>query len=749
MGLKITVLDTGPKTYTEELARKEVLNRVFGVTSAVMANNGTTETKRKTKNKVLSIAIDSKEITPDKIMVYKAKLDEKDKTTLKADLRAIKFGFWLEDKDKKEVKLHENVAYIIRSNKEKRYLFDITTKDDLASTDHTTDFTDTETIEEFTIALGKHAFYYAKITRTETEAILEIKFSKWMDGYRIRMEAYYRSEKPLGDGGTTTASRFVWANPEIIDTYWMNAQGKRIQETGHSQDLYLYLKTLGLTDRTITVNVYDKDYHRKPLEPSNFLGNNNGDDLIEWNNNQLKIDKREIIKQFKVGNKKRYEEAKKDETEKEYQKWYDEQIDKGLYFVGFDPIEKYGNNLELYINFPKQENLNLPRDNAFAKLVLTEKERIAGAFFAKVEKHKVQADAPASKKKPNPTTKATQYIKIDKGVLGQTVQLVAECPNLEGKTVTFQVFEKTPLLGEKDKALTLIHKDQEKTCIEAKVENGYAVAEIKLQHCKEDADNEDWLDILKNGFYDTKGKTAEIYIKAEIYENVFTFKAGFTQETTFKMIGNNWHEPVDDPQIAIYTQYGAENTHKNTYGTARGYTHAGLDIFALEGSNVYACLDAEVYEIQKWTRKTGESGYGHNVTLEVKIPQEVRNRRREYTLAYKTDKKQGNSFDPNSNIFYLRYAHLEDILVKKGDKVKAGQVIAKSGISGVIEGTKDPHLHFNIYSDVKSNAYLVNPAYYVYWKEIGDLTEVNKKVQKDRMEQGLKVDPAPKLSKIK
>ncbi len=256
----------------------------------------------------------------------------------------------------------------------------------------------------------------------------------------------------------------------------------------------------------------------------------------------------------------------------------------------------------------------------------------------------------------------------------------------------------------------------------------------------------------KTAFHDNDNKTAQLYIKVRAIENVFTIvdnKRTFLKSSPFKMIGNNWHEPVDDPQIAIYTQYGAKNTHKNTYGTARGYTHAGLDIFALEGSNVYACLDSEVYEIQKWTRKTGKSGYGHNITLKVKIPQEIRNRRREYTLAYTTDKKQGNSFNPNSNVFYLRYAHLGDILVKKGDKVKTGDVIAKSGISGVIDGTKDPHLHFNIYSDVKSNTYLVNPAYYVYWKEIGDLTKADKKTQKDRMDEGLKVDPAPKLSKIK
>ena len=115
--------------------------------------------------------------------------------------------------------------------------------------------------------------------------------------------------------------------------------------------------------------------------------------------------------------------------------------------------------------------------------------------------------------------------------------LVAERPILEGKTVTLQVFEKTPLLGEKDKALTLIYKNEEKTCIEAKVENGYAVAEIKLQHCKEDADNEDWEKLLDPD----KGelKTAELYLKVEAIENVFLVKdkGAFLKDEPFEMNG--------------------------------------------------------------------------------------------------------------------------------------------------------------------------------------------------------------------
>ncbi|WP_410529798.1 M23 family metallopeptidase [Tamlana sp. I1] len=134
------------------------------------------------------------------------------------------------------------------------------------------------------------------------------------------------------------------------------------------------------------------------------------------------------------------------------------------------------------------------------------------------------------------------------------------------------------------------------------------------------------------------------------------------------------------------------------------------------------------------------------MTLKVKNPQELRNRKREYTKAFSTDLDKKSSFDENSDVFYLRYAHLEDILVKKGDNIKVGDVIGKSGVSGIALGTHDPHLHFNIYSTKKQENYLVNPAYYVNWKELEDLTESDKKIQLDRKNKKYKHNPVPKLS---
>ncbi len=88
--------------------------------------------------------------------------------------------------------------------------------------------------------------------------------------------------------------------------------------------------------------------------------------------------------------------------------------------------------------------------------------------------------------------------------------------------------------------------------------------------------------------------------------------------------------------------------------------HEGIDLGCDRGTPVYATGDATV---ELADEKGYNGGYGHQVLLD-------------HDFGYKT-----------------RYAHLSDVLVKPGDKVKRGQIIARTGNTGRSSG---PHLHYEV-----------------------------------------------------
>lgn len=98
--------------------------------------------------------------------------------------------------------------------------------------------------------------------------------------------------------------------------------------------------------------------------------------------------------------------------------------------------------------------------------------------------------------------------------------------------------------------------------------------------------------------------------------------------------------------------------------------HKGVDWAISRGSSVYASSGGTV------TKAGWGSGYGYCVYI-----------------------NHGNGTE-------TRYAHLSKVLVSKGQTVKQGQVIAKSGNTGVSTG---PHLHF----EIRINGDPVNPLNYV------------------------------------
>lgn len=108
-------------------------------------------------------------------------------------------------------------------------------------------------------------------------------------------------------------------------------------------------------------------------------------------------------------------------------------------------------------------------------------------------------------------------------------------------------------------------------------------------------------------------------------------------------------------------------------------THTGLDIVGVVGEGVYAVDEGVVLDV-----KMSKSGQGNTVTLQ-------------HPSGYTTF-----------------YAHLNEVMVKKGRTVKKGQQIATIGMSGA---STAPHLHYEVHFKGKT----LDPTSYFF----GDLTDEN------------------------
>ena len=125
-------------------------------------------------------------------------------------------------------------------------------------------------------------------------------------------------------------------------------------------------------------------------------------------------------------------------------------------------------------------------------------------------------------------------------------------------------------------------------------------------------------------------------------------------------------------------------------------------------------------------------GYGLNFYMEVD-PQELEKiKRKNYKpKAGSGEETYGSNYEPGMQIKYLRYCHLSEVNVKVGDTVKAGQVIAKTGVTGNASGTRAPHLHFEIAYEMRGKGLVnrVDPEMYFKIKNGNELSKEEKKAQ--------------------
>jgi murein DD-endopeptidase MepM/ murein hydrolase activator NlpD len=96
------------------------------------------------------------------------------------------------------------------------------------------------------------------------------------------------------------------------------------------------------------------------------------------------------------------------------------------------------------------------------------------------------------------------------------------------------------------------------------------------------------------------------------------------------------------------------------------YDHTGVDIALPRGTEILATANGRVSNIK---RSALQAGYGNYIDID------------------------------HGNGFVTRFAHLDDIRVKQGQKIEQGMSIATSGSSG---GSAAPHLHYEIMRNGKN-----------------------------------------------
>ncbi|WP_288435188.1 peptidoglycan DD-metalloendopeptidase family protein [uncultured Chryseobacterium sp.] len=215
-----------------------------------------------------------------------------------------------------------------------------------------------------------------------------------------------------------------------------------------------------------------------------------------------------------------------------------------------------------------------------------------------------------------------------------------------------------------------------------------------------------------------------------------------------------WNNPLENPQITIYTFGGLKRPWRSAFGRVRTdmpgsdngkRPHHGIDLFAEKGTPVYACLPGKVVSLSPGT------GYGKGLVLKVdsQYLEIFKKQRRAYQPYYVKSKRtyDKNKYDiegygdfdeyegiTESKDVYLMYAHLSELNVSQNEEITIENYktkrLGKTGDTGAT-GTEGPHLHFEIRSAQNPSGYSerYNPAFYVNYKNETQLSEAERKKQ--------------------
>ena len=245
------------------------------------------------------------------------------------------------------------------------------------------------------------------------------------------------------------------------------------------------------------------------------------------------------------------------------------------------------------------------------------------------------------------------------------LKLVSRTENTEEKEVVQELKEET----------TVTYKYYEIAVQENVVDkvNTSEEAEELVNEIKEENDSEEInLSIVeKYTQNEEEANTSDLEVaKANVQETVQTAIEEIEQQ---KEEEERWNAlpSINGIKLAVTPIEGTITSRYGVSSNIRKSTHTGLDISAVTGTDIKVVADGTVIS-------AGYSGsYGYLVKVD-----------------------HGNGVE-------TWYAHTSKMYVKKGDTVKAGDVIAAVGSTGNSTG---PHLHLEIRIDGKT----VNPQKYLY-----------------------------------
>lgn len=175
----------------------------------------------------------------------------------------------------------------------------------------------------------------------------------------------------------------------------------------------------------------------------------------------------------------------------------------------------------------------------------------------------------------------------------------------------------------------------------------------------------------------SKGEGSFYVIGTKIGKSTITLSPGSNKGVSTSFIVSVWEVdkkaviwPVT-PKYQLLTHDKKVYREKHyVYGTNKEW-HEGLDITMPVGTNVYAMADGVVTGQNTYSGSNKDEDYGNVIFIDSKI---------------------------NGVTYRIAYAHLSTEpfkYVKRGTKVKQGQLIGKTGFTG---GTRIPHLHIDLYN---------------------------------------------------